>query len=275
MTKRPQPLVCALVLAILSLSARHAFAQEEINPSPTREDWLALAKLPDFSGVWTPDVSDQNRQLETNPTPWTPEVGRQVAHLIAENEAGRPFLVLKGCLPHGMPSWMLISHNAFEILLTPGRVTMLGESDGNRMRRIYTDGRGHPADPDLTLFGHSIGHWEGDTLVVDTVGIAPESWIAVFESYGAPNNGDMHIVERFRLSKPDLLEDQLTITAPKVLTKPWTTTRLYHRQRARKYDIVEGECVQGNFKEGLDEHGNSIFVAIPTTADGSVAPRVQ
>ena len=70
-----------------------------------------------------------------------------------------------------MPSWMLMTHNAMEILFTPGRITMLGEGDGNRMRRIYTDGRRHPEDPDLTIHGHSIGHWEGDTLVVDTVGI--------------------------------------------------------------------------------------------------------
>ena len=79
-----------------------------------------------------------------------------------------------------------MTHNAMEILFTPGRITMLGEGDGNRMRRIYTDGRRHPEDPDLTIHGHSIGHWEGDTLVVDTVGIIPQGYIAVSEAVGVP-----------------------------------------------------------------------------------------
>src|SRR6267142_443801 len=82
-------------------------------------------------------------------------------------------------------------HTAKDILFTPGRVTMLGESDGNRLRRIYTDSRPHPADPDPTFHGHSIGHWEGQTLVVDTVGILPETYIAPSEGVGLPNNGDM------------------------------------------------------------------------------------
>ena len=136
---------------------------------------LAHAAPADFDGVWIPDVKDQHRQEAENAPPWKPEILPQVQRLIAEEKAGRPFLVLSHCLPHGMPSWMLITHNAFEWLTTPGRVTMLGEVDGNRMRRIYTDGRAHPEDPDLTLHGYSIGHWEGDILVVDTTAIAPAS----------------------------------------------------------------------------------------------------
>jgi hypothetical protein len=157
---------------------------------------------------------------------------------------------------------MLISHNALEFLFTPGRVTMLGELDGNRLRRIYTDGRPHPEDPDLTFHGHSIGRWEGDTLVVDTVGILPEVYLAISEGVGIPNGGDMHIVERIRLVSPDLLHDELEITAPHVLTAPWKTTRIYYRERARKYDIVEGVCLQGNFVDQVDERGNAVFVPI-------------
>src|ERR1700740_1265051 len=133
----------------------------------------ALAETPDLSGVWLPDIKDQKREETGNMPPWKPEILTQVQRLIAEEKAGRPFLVLSHCLPHGMPSWMLMTHNAFEWLTTPGRVTMLGEVDGNRMRRIYTDGRPHPEDPDPTVHGHSIGHWEGDVLVVDTTAIAP------------------------------------------------------------------------------------------------------
>ena len=111
----------------------------------------AAAAPSDFDGVWIPDVKDQHRQETENAPPWKPEIVQQVQRLIAEEKAGRPFLVLSHCLPHGMPSWMLMTHNAFEWLSTPGRVTMLGEVDGNRMRRIYTDGRSHPEDPVLPL----------------------------------------------------------------------------------------------------------------------------
>jgi hypothetical protein len=176
------------------------------------------------------------------------------------------------CLPEGMPTWMLISHNAMEILFTPGRVTLLGESDGNRLRRIYTDGRGHPDDPDPTFHGHSIGHWEGDTLVVDTVGVAPEAYLAIGEAVGLPNNGDLHVVERIHLSAPDTLADELEITAPKILTGPWKTTRLFQRHRARKFDIVEGVCRQGDFRSAQDKQGNAILVPAHTTADGNVLP---
>jgi hypothetical protein len=194
----------------------------------------------------------------------------QIDFMFAEDKAGRPKLLLDHCLPHGMPSWMLITHNAIEILLTPGRVTMLGEGDGNRMRRIYTDGRTHPEDPDLTIHGHSVGRWDGDALLVDTVGIIPQSYIALNEGVGVPNNGDMHIAERIYLSAPDTLSVELTITAPRVFVKPWTTTRLFVRRRGAQYDIVEGQCVQGQLVGAVDEHGNAIFEHAPPVDDGSV-----
>jgi hypothetical protein len=167
---------------------------------------------------------------------------------------------------------MMINHNVMEILFTPGRVTMLGEVDGNRMRRIYTDGRPHPEDPDLTFHGHSVGKWEGDTLVIDTVGIAPQAPIAQSEAIGISNNGDMHVVERIRLVGPDRLEDVMTITAPKVFTKPWTTTSYFNRLRGAKYDIVEGQCVRGDYEEGVDKFGNATFVPAPERVNGGVVP---
>jgi len=231
----------------------------------------AVAAPPDFDGVWLPDVKDQGRQETTNIPPWKPAIVPQIDHLAAEEKAGRPFLILSHCLPHGMPSWMLISHNPFEWLTTPGRITMLGEVDGNRMRRIYTDGRAHPEDPDLTLHGHSIGHWEGDVLVVDTTAIAPQAYIAISEAVGVPNDGDMHVAERFHLEQPNVLYDELEITAPKVLTAPWRTTRIFRRYPDRHYEIIEGECVQEDLVPGKDEYGNDIFVAHPQNPDGSVS----
>ncbi len=174
-----------------------------------------------------------------------------------------------------MPSWMLISHNPMEFLFTPGRVTMLGESDSNRLRRIWTDGRGHPADPDPTFHGHSIGHWDGDTLVVDTVAILPQALIAVGEAVGVPNNGDVHVVERIRLTGPDTLADELTITAPHVFTAPWKTTRLYKRVRGLGADFVEGVCRQGDFTETKDKDGNAVFVPLRQKDGNLLPPSVQ
>ena len=228
------------------------------------------AKPPDLSGVWLPDVTDQFKQVTANVPPWTPEVASQMQRLAEQEKAGHPFLVLKYCLPHGMPTWMLITHNAFELLETPGRITMLGEVDGNRMRRIYMDGRKHPEDPDPTMHGHSIGHWDGDTLVVDTIGIAPQAYIAISEAVGVPNNGDMHIVERIHLTEPNVMHDDLEITAPKVLTKTWKTTRIFRRYPNRHFEIVEGECVQEDLAEGHDQFGNAIFVPRPQNEDGSI-----
>jgi hypothetical protein len=228
------------------------------------------AAPPDFSGVWIPDVKDQKRQETENAPPWKPDIQQQIQHMVAEEKAGRPFLVLSYCMPHGMPSWMLITHNALEVLVTPGRVTMLGEGDGNRMRRIYTDGRAHPADPDLTFHGHSIGHWEGETLVIDTVAIAPQAYIAISEAAGIPNNGDMHIVERLYLAKPDVLNDNLEITAPNVLTTTWKTIRIFRRYPERHYEITEGECAQEDLTAGKDQHGNDIYIPSPQGPYGTV-----
>lgn len=243
-----------------------------INPPPTAKDWANLAKLPDWSGVWNPFVTDQDKQAKTNMPPWTPKVNEQIQFQLAEEKAGRPPPLFVDCLPEGMPAWMLITHNAMEVLFTPGRVTMLGESDGNRLRRIYTDGRQHPDDPDPTFHGHSIGKWEGDTLVVDTVGISPQAYLAISEAAGIPNNGDMQIIERIHLVGKDELHDEIEIIAPKVLTKPWKTTRVYFRQRARKFDIVEGVCLEGYFAPRKDKFGNDIYAPIPVDVGGNRIP---
>jgi hypothetical protein len=244
-------------------------------PANTASDvsrWSALAKLPDWSGVWVPDIEDQFAQMDSNPVPWTTRVAAQVEQLKAREKAGRPKGLFANCLPESMPAWMLISHNALEFLFTPGRVTMLGESDGNRLRRIYTDGRPHPSDPDPSFHGHSVGHWDDGTLVVDTVGILPETFIAISEAIGVPNDGGLHVSERLHLTDADLLVDDLEIAAPHVLTRPWRTTRKFSRRRGTTADIAEGVCLQGFFAEATDENGDAVFVPVPQAEGGNPAP---
>jgi hypothetical protein len=262
----------AVAVALGAGASASGAGEPEINPPPQASDWAALARLPDWSGVWTPSLTDQSARMKADPVPWNPAAAAQVAKLMAAEKAGDPKGLFVNCLPESMPSWMLITHNAMEFLFTPGRVTLLGESDGNRLRRIYTDGRPHPADPDPTFHGHSIGHWEGQTLVVDTIGVLPETYIASSEAVGIPNNGDMHIVERIHLVGPDTLHDDLEITAPHVLTRAWKNSLILFRQRARKYDIVEGVCLQGSYSEGKDDGGNAAFVPALQTEGGNVLP---
>ena len=269
-------IICLLMAAGLGVClAQHTMAQSTkpiSNPPPTAKDWANLAKLPDWSGVWNPKISDQDKQAKTNMPPWTPAANELIQFQLAEEKAGRPPPLFVNCLPEAMPAWMLVTHNAMEILFTPGRVTLLGESDGNRLRRIYTDGRPHPEDPDPTFHGHSIGKWEGDTLVVDTVGVVPQAYIAISEAAGVPNNGDMHIIERIHLVGKDELHDDIEIIAPNVLTKSWKTTRIFFRQRARKYDIVEGVCLEGSFSPSKDQRSNDIFVPVQYDVGGNRIP---
>ena len=276
MKKTLLPLLQFLFIFGFGLSLSNATVAQPnkpiINPPPTAKDWANLAKLPDWSGVWNPKITDQDRQAKTNMPPWTPAANELIQFQLAEEKAGRPPPLFVNCLPEAMPAWMLVTHNAMEILFTPGRVTLLGESDGNRLRRIYTDGRPHPEDPDPTFHGHSIGKWEGDTLVVDTVGVVPQAFIAISEAAGVPNNGDMRIIERIHLAGKDELHDDIEIIAPKVLTKPWKTTRIYFRQRARKFDIVEGVCLEGSFAPSKDQRGNDIFVPVQYDIGGNRIP---
>jgi hypothetical protein len=265
-------LFAALLAAATIAGCTQRGATGSAGSRPVSEPWEALARLPDWSGIWLPDLADQDAQIASNPVPWTAAAAAKISRLNQLEQAGHPKGLFANCLPEAMPSWMLVSHNAMEILFTPGRVTFLGESDGNRLRRVYTDGRPHPSEPDPSFHGHSIGHWESDTLVVDTIGVLPETYIAVSEAVGLPNNGDLHIIERIHLAGADRLDDDLEIVAPHALTRPWTTTRRYMRQRGPNADIVEGVCLQGFFAEGTNEDGDATFIPVPQAAGGNPAP---
>jgi hypothetical protein len=107
---------------------------------------------------------------------------------------------------------------ALEILQTPGKITMIFQYR-NSVRHIYTDGRDHPKNVELTWNGHSIGKWDGDTLVVDTVGLRDESWL---DTGGHEHSPELHVVERFRRSDEQTLEIERTLTDPVALAKPYT-----------------------------------------------------
>ena len=130
----------------------------------------------------------------------------------------------------------------------PGKVVVAIEAY-SQSRHIFTDGRPHPDDPDLTFQGDSIGHWEGGTLVVDTVGFSPLTEIVL----GVPHSDQLRITERISLTDPDHLRIEETITDPKVLARPWTLVWTYRRG---KDDLREFVCEQNNH-DFADPEGRS------------------
>jgi len=260
-------LAAVLALATIVLGAWALRLHRQDRPA-----WSALGRLPDWGGLWVPDRGDPKHPFGKGDPVWNAAAAKQIQALTAADKAGNPVNIYINCLPEGMPSFVVMTLNATEFLFTPGRVTILGEFDGNRLRRIYTDGRKHPVDPDPTFNGHSIGHWEGETLVVDTVGILPEVFLPVGQAVALPNNGDMHIAERIHLLDPNTLSIELTVSAPHVLAEPWKVSRLFKRQADRRAEIVEASCRQGDFLEKTDENGNAIFVPIPHQEGGAPLP---
>jgi len=115
---------------------------------------------------------------------------------------------------------------------------MLYDQD-HGVRRIYMDGRGHPANLTPTWMGHSIGHYDGDTLVVDTVGIKDKVWVDIL---GHPHTAAMHLMERIRRLQPKRLEIEATIDDPQTYKKPWKMKLVKGREEPGPLIWDEAEC---------------------------------
>ncbi|MET0390033.1 MAG: hypothetical protein ABW321_28930 [Polyangiales bacterium] len=269
-TQRSRP---ALFIALAVIAASIPASLWVLRRPPPQAAAVAPARpaLPDWSGLWTVERDPKHPWGVGDPS-WTPEAAKQIADLQAQEKAGKPRNVYIDCLPEGMPSFVIMTVAAMEFLFTPDRVTILGEFDGNRLRRIYTDGRPHPADPDPTFNGHSIGHWEGDNLLIDTVGLHPQNYLPLGQAVALPNNGDLHIEERIRPLGPDRLRFELVVHAPHVLSEPWRVTRTFVRLPDRKAELVEASCRQGDFVAGRDEHGNAVWLPIAHDQGGAPLP---
>lgn len=141
------------------------------------------------------------------------------------------------CLPAGVPR---MPPYPWRVLQTPTHYYILFEGNIHSYRQIFMDGRGHPADPDPTWYGHSIGKWEGDSLVVDTVGYNDRFW---FDFDGHPHTEQLHTIERF--TRPDLgtLRWDITIEDPGAYEKPFT---LNTQARLIGGDLMEYICQENN-----------------------------
>ena len=125
------------------------------------------------------------------------------------------------CLPPG-PSRSITGPSPFQIVQTPELISILFENHGV-YRVIYMDGRGHPADAMEypTFMGSSIGKWDGDTLVVDTIGINDRTWL---DSNGLEHSVKLHLTERFRRIETNKIQYAATFDDPEFFVRPWTVT---------------------------------------------------
>lgn len=241
--------------------------------------------LPDWSGQWenvggTPDATggfNQSLEQVLKQMEWSPPLNAATKAKVDAMQASErkrldavargenPADAFKACT-FGYPGLMLDTPLMFEVLITPGETALIFSS--REIRHIYTDGRQHTPKDDLwaTPWGDSIGHWEGQTLVMDT--------IAVKDPYGPPDGGSAvsafgdvegfltigiltqqaHFIERMRMIDKGHLEDQMTIIDPANLTAPWHMRRTYERvQHVNRmvYEDCEGEdrnpIVDGKF----------------------------
>ncbi|MDB5460695.1 MAG: hypothetical protein JWO72_2436 [Caulobacteraceae bacterium] len=230
--------LCAGACLALAATTASVSAQSKAAKPPA-------AALPDWSGVWNPrernlfdpsSLAAAQRQAGPNPLalfeasymrmypPYRPDYEARYAATLARTQAGAGSDPTAACLPPGFPRIMGTPY-PLEFIVQPGQVTILFEAFG-QTRRIFTDGRPHPGDLDPTYNGHSIGHWEGDTLVVDTVGLRGDT---VFDVSGAPHSDAMHVVERIRRVGAGSIEDRILVEDPKALTRPWSVVRTYER----------------------------------------------
>jgi hypothetical protein len=235
--------VACSAFAGLSAVCRAQTANAPTNTGTTGKSreaaYSGLGSLPDWSGIWIFDFPRPGAAPPEQPS-LTPKSAAELKVLEAEEAKDEePPTESANCLPPGMPTIMFQPYDV-EFLFTPGRVTIIQEAY-MQVRRVFTDGRSHPPDLDPTFNGHSIGHWEGDTLVVDTIGLGHRTPLGFNRLQHGPK---LHIVERIHLVGPDKLEDAMTLTDPDVLEKPWHMARTFTRHR--DLDQLEFICEENN-----------------------------
>ena len=198
-----------------------------------------FAKQPEATGIVLSGIWKSQPPMEwVNPAkdeiPLTPEYARKLKKWREAVDRGQPPPdSVARCEAFGMPRVM--SFAQFELLETPGQVTIITEIL-HEVRRIYTDGRKPPADLDLTYGGYSTGHWEGKTLVVETVGLMAST----LDQYGIPHSDELKVLERLELIDKDTMRNRITLIDSLAYTKPWTVERKY--KRLHDFELQEYIC---------------------------------
>jgi len=189
--------------------------------------FLALAPhvvaAPDLSGVWEPE-------------------GLQSMHaaagaLLLHPEAAKGQDPDANCTLSGIPR-LDLGPKPFKILQSPDEVVILYQAF-TTFRQVFTDGRPLPSDPQPSWLGYSVGKWDGDTLVVDTVGFNDTTWL---DNAGTPHSESLHVTERFHRRDTGHLDIQITVDDPKTFRHPFTVTQ--HARLAPAIELTEFICLE-------------------------------
>jgi hypothetical protein len=201
-------------------------------PAIHGQNAAAQSMVPDISGVWMVEKF-QPALFPNGGAPLQPWA--QAKFKAVNPETNDPKL---GCLPDGVPRTMFVPA-PMEVLQLPGRVLIIHEGI-QVLRQIYMN-RQHPEDVDPSYAGDSVGKWEGNTLVVDTIGLKDKTWV---DNGGLPHSEAMHLVERIRRIDHDTLMDDMTIEDPMAFTKPITAQQTYKLKPG--WEIQEYVCTENN-----------------------------
>ena len=281
----------AAVAFILPLSDGALAAPAASGPAGAGSGGMkTYAQLPDWSGMWkstdpmTGSIFDgsavkpgDNETTIRDYPPYRPEwEARYDAFLKKVVRTGKYVDPLSAGLPAGFPRFVSMPR-AYQFALRPEQAWFLYERPD--VRYIYTDGRSHPSEDEWfpTWSGHSIGRWEGDTLVVDTVGTKGG---ITLDRTGLVLSEKAHIVERIRKVDPKHIEDQVTIEDADAFTKPWTIVRHYRKlggveatqmddvpslenNRNPLVDGATGTLLQSDYEDGQTYPKNVRELAVP------------
>ncbi len=202
---------------------------------------------PDFQGVWqhpyVPDMSkDREDQKGAGELPFS-AVGADNF----KNYDVSKFDYTGHCLPFGLLRSVNVGGYPIQIMQNSKYLAFLFEQN-TWFNIVYLDGRGHPTDLEPTWFGHSVGKFEGDTLVIDTVGFNGRTRL---DTIGHPHSAKMHVIQRIKYADPNHLNYEVTIDDPVMYTRPWKNERIFTRMKPGE-ELIEYSCEENNkdFNQG-------------------------
>jgi len=202
---------------------------------------------PDFQGVWqhpyVPDMTlDRPDQKGAGPLPFTEWGANNFNNYDPTN-----YDYTGHCLPFGLLRSVNVGGYPIQIMQNSKYVALLFEQN-TWFHVVYIDGRDHPKNVDPTWFGHSIGKWDGDTLIIDTLGFNGKTRL---DTIGHPHYDQLHVIEKYQFKDPGHIAYEVTIDDPKTYTKPFSNSRVFTRMKPGE-ELIEYSCEENNrdFTEG-------------------------
>jgi hypothetical protein len=250
----------SMVAAVAAAWTVPAPAQQQPNPPIFSSDlsvgWIGMGEFRPVPGKVPPLTNDpkypyvpngQGRQPTyriadlTNPNlkPWVKEIMKKDNDEVLAGKIA--FTPSQSCVPAGVPGFLALggNNNPYWFLQAPKEVRIMRAAD-SQVRRVHLD-VAHSANPKPSWYGESVGHYEGDALVIDTIGLSTKTFV---DNYRTPHTEKLHVVERWRMVEDrKFLEATFTVDDPDTYYEPWSGMRRYRRV-ARTYD--EDICAENN-----------------------------